>query len=44
MKFARDENSWPSFKHVDHEPLLKEYIWKPEDKKKEYLESISFLV
>ena len=40
MDFLRDENSWPSFKHVDQEPLLKEYIGKPKDKKKEYLESI----
>ena len=40
MDFARDENKWPSFKHMNQVPLLNEYIGKPEDKKKEYLESI----
>ena len=41
MDFTCDENSWPSsFKHLDQVPLLKDYIGKPQDKKKEYLEPI----
>ena len=38
MDFAREENSWPSLKHVDQVRLL-EYIGKLEDKQKECLES-----
>ena len=38
MDFVREENCWPSLKHVDQVPLS-EYIGKLEDKQKQYLES-----